>query len=581
MPEPIDISVIEDWDELDDYEQAQLIASIRKKGRGVTGLDPAMVKRLSRLGGYPDLPDMPAPPQAEMKTDYRLPQAVQSGSAFIGGAIPGAKTGAALTGGNPLGIAAGGLVGGSASALLDYLMSKGLGAKPEAGSAMNAVNAVSGAIPGGAGLRAGMLRSGIEGALGTALDNSVDQQSARGIEPARGGKFWIPGKPPMSKDSLATTNITDNPMNPAIAGALGAATSGAVNAVTKPFGERMRKVASEKDLTEFLKKKMGRGTTIPVGKLAQEALETNIEEPLLPESKPFFAEKMREIRERTGFDPLSFTAEDRETLGKIAGKPNKEIFQEILAPIFSAKKTDELPQAAEAVKKGINSMALASGKPRETFMKGLRKTFVQSVLGDEDIMNRPDSFRFRLEAMGPDVVNEIFSSAGKKGERSGAYHALLNLAEAASKEGGHFKVLLNPDGVTILQKAVGAAQRAPIVGDILQKMGLPAKSNYSLDTENKFDVQQRVAELAGIGALSFAHPVTTAPAIAAVGTREGLRVIHFGWEKAIEKLAARSNRASDILRILASGEQRFSRPMINNFMKSLAQDADQKIGWDD
>lgn len=577
MPDPIDISTIEDWNELDDYEQAQLVASIRKNGRNIIGLEPAMIKRLSRLGGYPDLPA----PQVEMKEDYRLPQAIQSGSAFMGGAVPGAKMGAAISGGNPLGAVAGGLAGGGVSALLDYFISQKMGAKPEAGTARNAINAVSGAIPGGTGIRAGMARSGMEGAVGQALDNFIDRQTTGGIPPARGGKFWIPGKPPMQRGPDESTTIGVDQTNPIAMGIAGAATSGLLNGLTKPFGERMRKVASEKDLTEFLRKKMGRGTSIPVGKLVAEALQTDVEEPILPESKPFFAEKMREIRERTGFDPLSFTKDDREMLGKIAGKPNKEIFQEILSPIFSVKKTEELPAAAEAVKKGINSMSLASGKPREAFMKGLRKTFVQNVLGDEDIMNRPDSFRFRLEAMGPDVVNEIFSSAGKKGERSGAYHALMNLAEAATKEGGHFKVLLNPDGVTILQRAAGMAQRTPVVGDILQKMGVPGKPSYKLDTENKLDVPQRIAEMLGIGATMYAHPVAGIAATGAVGAREGMRAAHFSWEKAIEKFAARSNRASDILRILASGEQRFSRPMINNFMKSLVSDADQKFGWDD
>ena len=577
MPDPIDISTIEDWNELDDYEQAQLVASIRKSGRNIVGLEPAMIKRLSRLGGYPDLPA----PQVEMKEDYRLPQAIQSGSAFMGGAVPGAKMGAAISGGNPLGAVAGGLAGGGVSALLDYFISQKMGVKPEAGTARNAINAASGAIPGGAGIRAGMVRSGMEGAAGQALDNFINRQTTEGIPPARGGKFWIPGKAPMQKGPGESATIGVDQTNPITMGIAGTTTSGLLNGLTKPFGERMRKVASEKDLTEFLQKKMGPGTSIPIGKLIKEALGTNIDEPLLPESKPFFAEKMREIRERTGFDPLSFTKEDRELLGKIAGKPNKEIFQEILSPIFSAKRTEELPAAAEAVKKGINSMSLASGKPREAFMKGLRKTFVQNVLGDDDIMNRPDSFRFRLEAMGPDVVNEIFSSAGKKGERSGAYHALMNLAEAATKEGGHFKVLLNPDGVTILQRAAGMAQRTPIVGDILQKMGVPGKPNYKLNTENKLDMPQRVAEMLGIGATMYAHPLAGIAATGAVGAREGMRAAHFSWEKAIEKFAARSNRASDILRILASGEQRFSRPMINNFMKSLVEDADQKIGWDD
>jgi hypothetical protein len=84
----------------------------------------------------------------------------------------------------------------------------------------------------------------------------------------------------------------------------------------------------------------------------------------------------------------------------------------------------------------------------------------------------------------------------------------------------------------------------------------------------------------GIGAAALNHPMTAVGAAGIAGGREALRGAHFTWEKAIEKFAARSNRASDILRILASGEQRFSRPMINNFMNSLANDADEKIGWD-
>ncbi|HNB54523.1 MAG TPA: hypothetical protein PK530_21430, partial [Anaerolineales bacterium] len=342
-----------------------------------------------------------------------------------------------------------------------------------------------------------------------------------------------------------------------------------------PFGERMRKVANEKDLTDWLRARMGKGSAIEVGKEAQGVLDAaDMPSPLLPESKPIYAEKLREIRERTGFDPLALTGEDRKTLKGLAGRPNDEVFKEILSPIFSAKKTDELPAAAESVRKGIDSLAKASGKTREEFAKGLRKNFVQNVLGDDDIVNRPDSFRFRLEALGPDVVNELFASSGRKGERSGAYHALLNLAEAASKEGGHFKVLLSPNGVTVLEHMPFG------IGKAAEKLLPKGTKSYRLDSEGSLEVPQLVGEMLGIGAASMAHPVTALGTAGVVGAREGMRAAHFTWEKAIEKFAARSNRASDILRILASGEQRFSRPMINNFMNSLAKDADEKIGWD-
>ena len=51
MPKTIDISTIADWNELDDYEKSDLIASIRKSGANVTGLDPKEVRELSILGG--------------------------------------------------------------------------------------------------------------------------------------------------------------------------------------------------------------------------------------------------------------------------------------------------------------------------------------------------------------------------------------------------------------------------------------------------------------------------------------------------------------------------------------------------
>ena len=540
MPKTIDISTIADWNELDDYEKSDLIASIRKSGANVTGLDPKEVRELSLLGGYPDLPDMPSPPKAAMQKSA-VPGLVQYGSSFAGGAIPGAKTGLALSGGNPLGAFAGGLVGGALSVGLDVGMDKLFKREPEGGNAANVVNAASGFIPGGKGLAAGMLRSGAEAATSAELNKLSGDKSA----------------------------------SPLTAGLGGALSAGALNAVVKPFGERMRKVASEKDITDWLRARMGKGSAIEVGKEAQGVLDAaDMPSPLLPESKPIYAEKLREIRERTGFDPVALTGEDRKTLKGLAGRPNDEVFKEILSPIFSAKKTDELPAAAESVRKGIDSLAKSSGKSREEFAKGLRKTFVQNVLGDDDIMNRPDSFRFRLEALGPDVVNELFSSAGRKGERSGAYHALMNLAEAATKEGGSFKVLLAPSGVTILEHLPGG------VGKVAEKLLPKGGKSYALDTDNKLEILPRVGELLGIGAGAAAHPVAGLAAGAGVGAREGMRAAHFTWEKAIEKFAARSNRASDILRILASGEQRFSRPMINNFMNSLAKDADEKIGWD-
>jgi len=311
-----------------------------------------------------------------------------------------------------------------------------------------------------------------------------------------------------------------------------------------------------------------------VGKQAQEVLDASgAPSPILQESKDLLGEKMREIRERTGFDPLALTVDDRKVLREMSGKTNDAVFSEILAPIFNAKKTDDLPAAAESVRKGIDSLAKSSGKSREEFAKGLRKTFVQNVLGDDPIMNRPDSFRFRLEALGPDVVNEIFSSAGRRGERSGAYHALMNIAESATKQNGNFRILLNPSGVTI-------AEMVPGVKGALETVGLSRKSTgFDLDSEQMFQRAPRVAELAGIAGGMAAHPVAGGAALGAVGAREGLKLMHFTWEKALEKFAARSNRASDILRILASGEQRFSRSMINNFMKSLAEDADEKVGY--
>lgn len=536
MPKIVDISTIADWDELDDYDKAQFVAEVRKRGGQITGLDPKEVRQYSLLGGYPDLPDMPPPPKAAMQKSA-IPGLVQYGSSFAGGAVPGAKTGLALSGGNPLGAVVGGLAGGALSAGLDAGMDKLFKREPEAGNAANAVNIASGFVPGGKGLATGMLRSGAEAATSAELNKLSGDKSA----------------------------------NPITAGLGGALTAGALNAVVKPFGERMRKVASEKDITDWLRARMGKGTAIEVGKEAQNVLDAaDMPSPLLPESKPIYAEKLREIRERTGFDPLALTKEDRKALQGFAGRPNDEVFKEILSPIFSAKKTDELPAAAEAVRKGIDSLAKSSGKSREEFAKGLRKVFVQNVLGDDAIMNRPDSFRFRLEALGPDTVNTIFSSAGKKGERSGAYHALMNLAEAATKEGGHFKVLLSPSGLTLVE-------RIPIVGDLLSKS---VPKHYKLDTDNKFQMGERLMNAAIPGATSFAAPGVAATMASAGAAREGLRAMHFGWEKAMEKLAARSNRASDILRILASGEQRFSRAMINNFMKSLASDADEKVGWD-
>lgn len=539
MPKTVNIADISDWDDLDDYDKAQLVAEIRKKGGQITGLDPKEVRQYSLLGGYPDLPDMPPPPTAAMEKSS-VPGLVQYGSSFAGGVLPGAKTGLALSGGNPLGGLAGGVVGGALSAGLDAGMDKLFKREPEGGNAANVINAASGLIPGGKGVLAGMGRSAAEAGTSAQLNNMTGGQQSSPLTAAAGG----------------------------------AVTSGLLNAATKPFGERMRKVANEKDLTDWLRARMGRGSTVQVGKQAEDllsaanpanAVQSTGFNPMLSEG----AQKFRELRERTGLDPLALTADDRKTLTALAGRTNDEIFKEILAPIFNAKKTDELPAAAETVRKGINSLTAASGKTRESFVKGLRKTFVQNVLGDEAVMNRPDSFRFRLEALGPDVVNDIFSSAGKKGERSGAYHALMNLAEAATKEGGHFKVLLSPTGMTLLE-------RIPIVGDIASK-ALP--KTYKLDTDNKFQPAERLMNAAIPGMTAFMSPGAAAGIAGAGAAREGLRAMHFTWEKAIEKLAARPNRASDILRILASGEQRFSRPMINNFMKSLAEDADEKVGY--
>lgn len=538
MQKILDISSISDWEDLDDYDKAQLVAEVRKKGGQITGLDPKEVKQLSLLGGYPDLPETTQSVYQRGKQNEvvntgmsasPIPALTQYGSSFVGGAVPGAKAGAVI-GGLP-GAAIGAAGGGVLSAGLDFLVDKVTDRKPVAADAGNIVNAASGLIPGGKGIMRGMLRSGTEAATTSQLNNLAGGQQS----------------------------------NPLTAALTGAALSGGLNLATKPLGERARKVADEKDLAQTVQGMNHSQPSIKVGEYAKELLRTTEGEVI--DGKPR-ATVLREIRERTGFDPVALTGDDIKFLKKVENKGD-DVYQEILAPIFAAKRTEDLPSAAQMVKQGINSLASVSGRNREEFAKGLRRVFVENAMGDDtDVMTRPDSFRLRLQALGPDTVNELFSSSGKKGERSGAYHALMNLAEAASNENGPLKVIISKKGIAMIENI-------PYAGKFLAQHARAKE----LDTEGTFDLDSRIRGLLTAGGVSFWNPGAAKGIVAAGAAREVPRAIYFGWEKAIERFAARSNRASDIIRLLATGEQRFSRAMINNFVKSLATDADKSFGF--
>lgn len=170
--------------------------------------------------------------------------------------------------------------------------------------------------------------------------------------------------------------------------------------------------------------------SLPLEKPKGKVIETPVETPKLPYSKETLAAP---------------------GVAKIVKNRPEQLYKYILDPITEA-------QDIEGVRKGIPQFSerlkavdlLAGTKGADDVARGLRTQFFNSLAKSKDgaKLANPDSFRVRLNAIGPEVTNRIFGDPQ-------SYEKLTSLSEAASKAGsiGRYIIKMGEDGITIFKKA--------------------------------------------------------------------------------------------------------------------------------
>ena len=576
MPNTIDISNIEDWDELDDYEQAELVAAIRKKGGNITGLDPKLLSQLSRLGGYPELPDIRenrvekqnvygptgvtpvlqlGPAQKAAQADISriaenaprtlnpmdwitsggkspIPALVEGGANFLAGAkdeLLQGKPGpwqqrllAALARGG-LNVAAGGA------------MNAATGREPEAGSAHNIANIVTPALPGAKGV-------GLN-----ALSTGAAEMADTGSVGAGVGAAALSGG-----------------IGGALKGGQAAIRAGTVNPKAR------------QDLAVELAKRIPRPVTPQqnsaqiVSKNAQDLANLSPEvlrqirnyAPKSPIDPSAPNKAFDEIISRTNFDIRAMNKKEWDLVKKVAKEQPDQMYDRVIAPIFDAANYSDLQQAAKKFNKNVSDVATIAGKDRAAVLKDIRAKFVARLFEENDVAGtgqivNPDSLRYRVESIGPDMFNQIFSdSPSTKSQASGAYDAfktVIDLAEKGSRTNltHDVKVFLTQRGPIWLRKATDSLMDFPLGSD------KPSPLTHS---------KGAMAALGATGLISGK----------AAAAYAGLEIAEYTWDTFFDKFAKKNSRLMPILRSLSEPSQNYSATSIDRAIQTMFDAADTK-----
>lgn len=240
-----------------------------------------------------------------------------------------------------------------------------------------------------------------------------------------------------------------------------------------------------------------------------------------------------------------------------------EAYSRIIDPIFSSKNYSELPQAAKLFNQNVTNVATLAGKDRAAVLKGVRNAFVQKLFEDNDVRNtgqivNPDSLRYRMESIGPDMFNQIFSdSPNPKNQASGAYDAfktIIDLAEQGSRTNKYhdLKVFITRKGPALL--------RIPLVGSILET---PLDQDAMFKGKNKSTTAMAAAALG----------VTSPGAALGVGS---LEVAEFSWDKFFDTFAKKNSRTLPILKAISSGDKTYSQASIDRAIQTMFDLADRR-----
>ena len=274
------------------------------------------------------------------------------------------------------------------------------------------------------------------------------------------------------------------------------------------------------------------------------------------------AQKRMDEIAASGFDIKAMPKEVWNEAKQLIGENEDAAYQRIVDPIFSAKSYSDLPAAAKQFNQTVTNVATLAGKERASVLKGVRNAFVTRLFQDDDVMQagqivNPDSLRYRVESIGPDMFNQIFSdSPSTKSQASGAYDAfktVIDLAEKGSRTNltHDVKVFLTQRGPVWLRKAANGLM------------------DFPLDSDKAAPLSHSKGALAALGATGMLSSK------AAAGYA-GLEIAEYTWDTFFDKFAKKNSRMMPILRSLAEPSQNYSATSIDRAIQTMFDEADSK-----
>lgn len=358
-------------------------------------------------------PDLPQQPQAlkpgaikanadlvGMKPDYKTGNAMEALTGGVGGAMSGAMTG------GPMGAA----IGGVAGAALPLAINKLTDSPGEAHSA-NRLLDLAGPLVGG-----GISKIAKLGPTAKSLTNTAANTLMAYLA-----------------DKTDNEQFEDNAKSPAGR----AATTGGLGLLFAPLARQAGRQVSNISLGEKLTK--------------SPAVNANVQN-ALNEISSYYKEKPKAFGDATRnlIAPASVPGVTKEMVDnpqvkKLLKDSPQQVFDHILSPIIGAKDQAGLKEAAPLMTERLSTLRKLLPGSEKDINSGLTTTFFNSISKSPDgsRISNPDSFRMRLQEIGPEIID---SAMGKD-----AYEKLNLLSESASKAGalGRFAVRMGDNHMVV------------------------------------------------------------------------------------------------------------------------------------
>lgn len=385
---------------------------------GIKDEDEAFAVTLLKKASSPNLPSTAQKMQQSGMKYNRLPADIEAATSGAGTALGGAIGGFAL--GNIPGAIAGAMAGGGIGSGMSY-MANAITYNPGEATSYNRALDLLGPIVGGGIGKIPKLGATAKSAANTAVDTLLSYMA----DTKDNEKSATEGKSPLTRAAMTA--------------GLGTVATG----LTRQAARQKANV----DLLDTLDQSYSQ-TTEP--KELQDRIYNTLEYEKKPPVTLFGAdEKPITMRDKT--PSYSQTLTNSPDVQKFIRERPGDIYEYVLTPLNAAKNQAELQKAAPQFLSRLNTIQkLAGGKEKETLMTGLKNSFIDSIAmsNDNSRISNPDSFRMRLTAMGPEVVDSMM---GKD-----AYPKLLMLSEAASKAGplGRFSIRFGAGGNAFVAKHI-------------------------------------------------------------------------------------------------------------------------------